>query len=84
MARDLKAEEQARKDQETREAAERAAEQTRRQAEARAAELERLDPLERDIVQFLEQRTDKSQSDISFVIGAVKQGRWPGTERVAP
>lgn len=83
MAPDLKAEEQARKAREAREAEQRAAAEAKRQAEARAAELERLDPLERDIAQFLEQRTDKSQTEISAVIGAVKQGRWLGEQKVA-
>jgi CRISPR-associated protein Cmr6 len=83
MARDPTAEEKAHKDRKDREAAQQAAAEKKRQAEARAAELERLDPAERDIVQFLERRTDKSQSDISAVIGAVKQGRWSGSERVA-
>jgi CRISPR-associated protein Cmr6 len=82
MARDLKAEEQARKDQEAREAEQRAAEEAKRRAEARVAELERLDPVERAIVQFLEQRTDKSAPELSAVIGAVKQGRWQGGDKV--
>lgn len=42
-----------------------------------------MDPLERSIQEFLDQRSDKGQPEISAVIGAVKQGRWQGQERAA-
>lgn len=59
-------------------------EQARRRAEAeKSAALAKLDPIERSIRIFLDARPDKNQSEISAVIGAVKQGRWQGEEKVA-
>lgn len=38
------------------------------------------DPLLRDIALFLAGRPDKNQSEISALIGALKQGRWQGED----
>ena len=64
-----------------RQAREAAAAQQR--AQEREAALATLDPVERSLQAFVETRPDKSQPEISAVIGAVKQGRWQGEERVA-
>lgn len=39
-----------------------------------------VDPLLRDIALFLAKRPDKNQSEISALIGALKQGRWQGED----
>lgn len=53
------------------------------EAREKAAALEKLSPVERSIQEFLSNRTDKNQSEISAVIGAIKQGRWQGKEKLA-
>lgn len=55
----------------------------KREAAQKAAELAKLDPVERSVVEFLAQRPDKNQSEISAVLGSVKQGRWAGEEKIA-
>ena len=35
-----------------------------------------MNPLECAIQDFLESRADKNQSEVSAVVGALKQGRW--------
>lgn len=54
-----------------------------REAKEKALALEKLDPVERSIREFLDTRPDKNQSEISAVIGAVKQGRWQGEDKLA-
>ncbi len=76
MERDVQAEEARRVKQAERAAAERL------EAEREAARA-KMDPVERSIHDFLEQRPDKNQSEISAVIGEVKQGRWQGDEKIA-
>lgn len=83
MDRDTAAEERRRKEREQREAQARADEEARRVAAQRQAELEQMDPVDRSIWEFLAQRPDKNQPEISAVIGAVKQGRWQGEEKIA-
>ncbi len=68
MAREQMAQAQAAKDHEAKE---------------KAAALEMLDPLERAIREFLDERPDKNQAELSAVIGAVKQGLWQGEEKRA-
>lgn len=67
------------------------AERVRQAQEIAAKELEvrkkeealnSLSPVERAIQEFLDNRTDKNQSEISAVIGAIKQGRWQGKEKL--
>jgi CRISPR-associated protein Cmr6 len=76
MARDVAAEQAEREAQERRADAER---RHREKAAARAV----MSPIDRSIDEFLEQRPDKGQSEISAVMGAVKQGRWEGEEKIA-
>ena len=58
-----------------------------RQAVQREAErqerLAQMNPLERAIQELIDTRPDKNQSETSAVIGAVKQGRWQGDEKLA-
>lgn len=51
--------------------------EARRRQEARAG----MTPLEIMIDDFLSQRPDKNQAEISAVIGALKQNHWQGTDR---
>jgi CRISPR-associated protein Cmr6 len=83
MRRDPEAEAHALKEREEREAQARAAEEARRREDERQAELAKLDPVERSVREFLDTRADKNQPVISAVIGAVKQRRWQGEEKVA-
>ncbi|HWQ68629.1 MAG TPA: type III-B CRISPR module RAMP protein Cmr6 [Patescibacteria group bacterium] len=78
MKRDEAREEEYRKEREerARQAAE-AAEAKRKEGE-RQARLAVLDPLEREIEELLSGRPDKNQSELSYLINAVKQGRWSG------
>lgn len=46
-----------------------------------AARLAQLNPLERQVEEFLDQRPDKQQSEIASLVGALKQNRWEGDER---
>jgi CRISPR-associated protein Cmr6 len=81
MQRDTAAEARAAKELADREAE---IERLRHEAENRArreAELAQLSPIERAIREFLDQRPDKNQAEISAVIGAIKQGRWTGEEK---
>jgi CRISPR-associated protein Cmr6 len=55
----------------------RAAEEIKRREAARAT----MSPIELAIDELLQARTDKSQSEISAVIAAVKQGKWQGADR---
>ncbi len=83
MRRDLEreAEELRRQEGQVREA--QAAAEAQRQAEEKQVALAAMDPLERSIQEFLDQRPDKNQPEISALIGAVKQGRWQGQDRAA-
>lgn len=83
MRRDLEREAEALRQQETRVREAQAEADAQRQAEAKQAALAAMDPVERSIQELLDTRPDKSQPEISAVIGAVKQGRWEGQERVA-
>ena len=47
----------------------------------RRADLARMDPLENQVAELLYTRQDKNQSEISTLIGALKQGRWQGEEK---
>ncbi len=83
MAQDPEAEVRAEKARAEREAAlALQREEDERQAR-REAELAALDPMEREIEEFLDHRPDKNQPEISAVIGAVKQGKWQGEDKVA-
>ncbi|EGV32630.1 CRISPR-associated RAMP protein, Cmr6 family [Thiorhodococcus drewsii AZ1] len=69
------------KDQEQREQKTREAAETRRREAERLAERERLDPFERTLLDLIDARPDKNQSEIVYLIGQVKSGRWQGEER---
>lgn len=56
--------------------------QKRAAAEAREAELAQLSPLDRDIREFLDARQDKNQSELSALLGALKNNRWSGEEKI--
>ena len=81
MGRDLEGEEKDRKAQEARAREAREAAEALRLALEREAALAAMGPVERSIATFLDSRTDKNQPEISAVIGAVKQGQWPGKEK---
>lgn len=83
LRRDLDREAEELRQQQARVQEVQAAAEAQRQAVAKQAALAAMDPLERSIQEFLETRLDKNQPEISAVIGAVKQGRWQGPERVA-
>ena len=83
MQRDEAAEAAAKNARAEREQASRQAEESTRLAREREAALAALSPIERSIQEFLDQRPDKNQTGISAVLGAVKQGRWPGDEKTA-
>lgn len=51
-----------------------------REAE-RQAEREKLDPLERDLLNLIDARPDKNQSEIAYLIRKMKQGDWQGVEK---
>jgi len=76
MVRDFRAEQEEQDRRAKQEEAERA---ERKKAATRA----QMSPIERAIDQFLENRADKGQSEISAVIGAVKQGYWKGEDKIA-
>lgn len=82
MERDIEAEARAAREQTKREAdAQRQREEAERQAQ-REAELAKLSPIEREITEFLDGRPDKNQPEISAVIGAIKQERWQGDDKI--
>jgi CRISPR-associated protein Cmr6 len=54
-----------------------------REEEEKKAVREQMDPVERSIHEYLDSRPNKSQSEIAAIIGAMKQGRWHGEEKVA-
>lgn len=56
------------------------AEDKRQEAE-RQAERQRLEPFERDLLDLIDARTDKKQSEIVYLIGQVKSGHWQGEEK---
>lgn len=57
-----------------------AAEAARRGAERRAS-LAKMDTFERSIQELLDARSDKNQSEISFLLSAIKNGLWQGQEK---
>ncbi|WP_240905533.1 type III-B CRISPR module RAMP protein Cmr6 [Thiorhodococcus mannitoliphagus] len=69
------------KDQKQREQKQREAGETRRREAERLAERERLDPFERSLLDLIDARPDKNQSEIVYLIGQVKSGRWQGVEK---
>lgn len=81
MQRDLEREANEREQRAKRARAAREAEEAQRLAEEREAALAAMNPVERSIQELLESWPDKNQSEISAVIGAVKQGRWQVEER---
>lgn len=83
MQRDAQAERHAQQIREQREAEERAAVESQRKAAEREAELAKMTPIERAIREFLDQRSDKNQTEISAVVAAIKQGRWQGEDKIA-
>lgn len=83
MKRDEAREAEERKKQEARARAAQEAAEAARRAKEKEAERAKMDPVERSIHEFLDNRPDKNQPEISAVIGAVKQGRWQGEEKVA-
>ncbi|MBU0500421.1 MAG: type III-B CRISPR module RAMP protein Cmr6 [Gammaproteobacteria bacterium] len=54
-------------------------EDSRRRSEE-GAKLAAMDPFERSIQEFLNDRPDKSQSEISALINAIKSAKWQGGE----
>jgi len=82
MVHDTEAEERREEERRARAAKHQAAEEARRREEEQQAALARMSPVERSIREFLDQRQDKNQPEISAVINAVKQGRWQGEEKV--
>lgn len=83
MRRDAEAERRAAQARAEREAEARRQQEAAEEEARRQAELARLDPVERDIRLFLDARPNKNQSEISAVIGAVKQGLWQGEQKIA-
>lgn len=83
MARDSKSEQRREKEREERETQRQDALAKERQAKERAEQLSAMSPIERAVGEFLDQRPDKNQSEISAVIGAVRQGRWQGEDKIA-
>ncbi len=83
MRRDETAEAAAEKARIERERAAREAAEGERRARDREAIFAALSPIEREIQEFLDQRSDRNQSAISAVIGALKQGHWEGEDKVA-
>jgi CRISPR-associated protein Cmr6 len=83
MQPDIEAKKRAEADSARREEEARRAEEEGRRAAQREAELARLSPIERSIRELLDTRPDRQQPEVSAVIGAVKQGRWTGDERIA-
>lgn len=67
--------------QERREQQQQHAEEAKRQEAARQAERARLDPFERDLLDLIDARPDRNQSEIVYLIGQVKSGRWQGAEK---
>lgn len=51
------------------------------QAAQHAAKHAAMSPVERSIQEFLDGRTDRNQPEISAVLGAIKQNRWPDEDR---
>lgn len=76
MVRDTAAEDRRINEQKEREAKEQAAVE-------REAMLAKLSPVERSILEFLDSRPDKKQSETSAVIGEVKKGRWQGADKIS-
>lgn len=50
--------------------------------ERKARRLASMSPLERQIAEFLDARSDKNQSEVSALVGALKSNRWTGDDRV--
>lgn len=83
MTRDQQAEQRREREQIEREARQQAELAGQRKAADRAEALERMSPVDRSIAEFLDQRPDKNQPELSAVIGAVKQGHWQGEDKIA-
>lgn len=83
MARDSEAEKHREQERSEREARRQEDMEKEREAQKRAEALERMGPIERSIAEFLDQRPDKNQPELTAVIGAVKQGRWQGEDKIA-
>lgn len=56
--------------------------QKAKDAKKRDAELAKASPIEREILNFLAERKDKSMEDYIAVIGEVEKGRWKGKNKV--
>ncbi|MBC7162685.1 MAG: type III-B CRISPR module RAMP protein Cmr6 [Immundisolibacter sp.] len=83
MTRDRQAEQRRERERIEHEARQQAELAAQREAREHAEALERMSPIERSIAEFLDQRPDKNQPELSAVIGAVKQGRWQGEDKIA-
>jgi CRISPR-associated protein Cmr6 len=81
LQQDERATHQLYQDRERREQQNRQAAEDRRQEAQRQAERARLDPFERALLELIDVRPDKNQSEIVYVIGLAKDGRWQGEEK---
>lgn len=81
LQEDEQATRQLHQDREQREQQERQAAEVKRQEAERKAERERLDPFERALLELIDARPDKHQSEIVYLIGQMKNGRWQGADK---
>lgn len=83
MKRDLERQAAGHREREERLRKAREAAEAQRLAQEKEASLAAMDPVDRAIQEFLDSRPNKRDPEISAVIGAIKQGRWQGEEKVA-
>jgi CRISPR-associated protein Cmr6 len=79
----MKEDPQARQREEARLQAQADAEQRGREEEARQATVAQMSPIEREIWEFLDQRQDRNQPEVSALLGALKRDHWSGESKVA-
>ena len=75
MRRDTEREARARRDAEARA-------QKARETKERAERLANMDPVDREIEQFLAERQDKGMPETTAILQALKSDRWTGSERL--
>ena len=52
-------------------------------AEERRVAVSKMSPTEREIAEFLDERTDRNTPEIPALLNALKRGRWSGETKVA-
>ncbi|NEX15496.1 MAG: type III-B CRISPR module RAMP protein Cmr6 [Halochromatium sp.] len=81
MQEDEKATSDLYQDQERREQQHKQAAEDRRQEAERQAQRANLDPFERALLELIDARPNPQQSEIAYLIAEVKNGRWQGQEK---